>query len=95
MNTQPQDVLIYTSVFLQLWRERYGDNPPKNYDTAFRSWSVVAQRHLWSVGYDAVFYTDPFANCEVYERVGPDGLEPLTQTQCDQIEEALWSIAMV
>ena len=91
-----KDVIVYTNVHLQLWQEAYRDGmvDKTGFDRAWNTWSLLAQRALWAVGYDADVFVDPHAACEVYQRAGLDEGNPLGPDDCDRVEKVLRSIGL-
>ena len=91
-----REVIVYTNVHLRMWQEAYRDGVVEKsaFDSAWNTWSLLAQRALWAVGYDAELYVDPHAACEVYERDGLDESNPLGPEHADRVEAVLHSIGM-
>ena len=90
-----KDVIVYTNVHLQLWQEAYRDGmvDKTGFDRAWNTWSLLAQRALWAVGYDAELFVDPYADCEVYEN-NELHINALGSDDCDRVEKVLRSIGL-
>ena len=91
-----KDVIVYTNVHLQLWQEAYRDGmvTKDGFDRAWNMWSLLAQRALWAVGYDAELRIKPDTACEVYERSDIGWMIPLSLYECDRVEKVLHSIGL-